>query len=248
MTASYSAFCRSHCGAAAVCNLGGFQSYCYCTSKFCVLRRGRRQCVLPAKRIKLCVHIRRLLLQLGGQWLAVRHGLLWPLVSIALSQLFAAAAGVRTTATDLSLPTLFLLVAIQSGALVSGKPSTLVVSASCGHGALPDMAISRDSLVPWQAVLSWTHAPNLPPPVSSPPVCRANNTRQSDPHCGSSSIQAGSTSRVPPTCAPLASTPFRPTANSAHATHLSSAATTAVSPGCSSSVRTPCNPPSTASK
>ncbi|WP_215866136.1 hypothetical protein, partial [Acidithiobacillus thiooxidans] len=73
---------------------------------------------------------------------------LWSLVSITGNQLLATPARIWAATTDLSLPTLFLLVAIQSGALVSGAPSPLVVSAPCGHGALPDMAVPRDPFIP----------------------------------------------------------------------------------------------------
>ena len=233
-------------GAAAVRNMGGFQPDGRRTDKFRVLRRRRGQRVLPAQRLKFCVRIRWLLLRLGGQWLAVRHGLLWSLVSITFDQRPATAARIWAAAADLSLPTLFLLVEIQSGAMVSGEPSPLVVSASSGHGALPDMAISRDSFVPGQAVLSRTYAPDIPPSVSSSADCRAGDTGPDNPPRGSSSIQAristGRKSCFPPTCAPSACATFRATAHSAPTPNLSSGSTTTVSPGSSSSASTPRNP------
>ena len=168
------------------------------------------------------------------------------MVSVASVQRFAVAARIWAATADGSLPALLRLVACLGGAMVSGEPSRMVVSASYGPGPLPGLAGTSDPTVPGQAVLSRTHAPDIPPPVSSSADRQAGDTGPGNPPRGSSSIQAristGRKSRFPPTCAPSACATFRATAHSAPTPNLSSGSTTTVSPGSSSSASTPRNP------
>ncbi len=138
------------------------------------------------------------------------------MVSVASVQRFAVAARVRAATADGTLPALLYLVACQGGAVVSGEPSRMVVSASYGPGPLPGLAGTSDPTVPWQTVLSRPHASGVssgiwrgapgwaaicPPPIRARADCPSRgSTRQT---------RIPSFAWTHPVCLPPADSPLR---------------------------------------